>query len=155
MRMVVLAIGKKHDNDIALAIDDYSARLKRYGSFDWHIVSPARGRMGSDETKRVEAAAIASFIKDDDYIILLDEGGIQLTSNELASILDELDMQSAKRIVVIIGGAYGVTDELRSRADIVWSLSRLVFPHQLVRLIIAEQFYRANTIRRGEPYHHE
>jgi 23S rRNA (pseudouridine1915-N3)-methyltransferase len=64
-------------------------------------------------------------------------------------------MQTAKRIVFIIGGAYGVTDELKRRADLLWSLSKLVFPHQLVRLLLAEQLYRANTIRRGEPYHHQ
>jgi len=155
MKIVALAIGKRHDGDIAAAIDDYSSRVGRYTSFDWHIISPARGKMGVDETKRVEGAAIVAFIKDDDYIVLLDETGTQLSSGELASILDELDMQSTRRAVFIIGGAYGVTDQLKQRADVIWSLSRLVFPHQLVRLILAEQLYRAQTIRRGEPYHHE
>jgi 23S rRNA (pseudouridine1915-N3)-methyltransferase len=155
MKIVALAVGKKHDSDITHAIDDYSKRLTRYATFDWQILPPAKGKMGVEETKRVEGAAIATFIKDDDYVVLLDEAGVQLSSNELAGILDDLDMQTAKRIVFIIGGAYGVTDELKRRADLLWSLSKLVFPHQLVRLLLAEQLYRANTIRRGEPYHHQ
>ena len=155
MKVVALAVGKKHDSDIARAIDDYSARIARYGSFDWQILPPAKGKMSADETKRVEGSAIAAYIKDDDYVVLLDEGGIGLASSELADILDALDMQVAKRMVFIIGGAYGVTDELKRRADVLWSLSKLTFPHQLVRLLLAEQLYRANTIRRGEPYHHQ
>lgn len=155
MKIIALSVGKKHDSDIAGAIEDYSRRLSRYGTFEWQLLPPAKGKMGVDETKRVEGAAIAAFIKDDDYVVLLDEEGIKLASSELADILDTLDMQVAKRIVFIIGGAYGVTDELKRRADVLWSLSRLTFPHQLVRLLLAEQLYRANTIRRGEPYHHE
>ncbi len=155
MRILAVAVGKKHDGDISAAIEDYSKRLSRYVTFDWQILPPAKGKMGADETKRVEGAAIAAVIKDDDYVVLLDEVGTQLSSNELADILDTLDMQTTKRMVFIIGGAYGVTDELKRRADILWSLSKLVFPHQMVRLILAEQLYRANTIRRGEPYHHE
>lgn len=155
MKIVAIAVGKKHDSDIARAVDDYSKRLTRYATFDWQILPPAKGKMGADETKRAESALLLTFLKDDDYIVLLDEVGVQLSSNELAGILDDLDMQTSKRVVFIIGGAYGVTDELKRRADMLWSLSKLVFPHQLVRLLLAEQLYRANTIRRGEPYHHE
>jgi 23S rRNA (pseudouridine1915-N3)-methyltransferase len=155
MKVVCISVGKKHDSDIAKAIDDYSKRLQRYVSFEWQLLPPAKGKMGVDETKRAEGAVIAAQIKDDDYIVLMDEDGVELASSELADILDMLDMQTAKRIVFVIGGAYGVTDELKRRADVLWRLSRLTFPHQLVRLIFAEQLYRANTIRRGEPYHHE
>lgn len=155
MKIVAIAVGKKHDSDIARAVDDYSKRLTRYATFDWQILPPAKGKMGADETKRAESALLLTYLKDDDYIVLLDEVGVQLSSNELAGILDDLDMQTSKRVVFIIGGAYGVTDELKRRADMLWSLSKLVFPHQLVRLLLAEQLYRANTIRRGEPYHHE
>lgn len=155
MKIVAIAVGKKHDSDIARAVDDYSKRLTRYATFDWQILPPVKGKMGADETKRAESALLLTYLKDDDYIVLLDEVGVQLSSNELAGILDDLDMQTSKRVVFIIGGAYGVTDELKRRADMLWSLSKLVFPHQLVRLLLAEQLYRANTIRRGEPYHHE
>jgi len=155
MKIVCISVGKKHDSDIARAIDDYTQRLQRYTSFEWQLLPPAKGKMGVEETKRAEGPVIVAQLKDDDYVVLLDEDGRQLTSNGLADILDVLDMQSSKRIVFIIGGAYGVTDELKRRADVLWSLSDLTFPHQLVRLIFVEQLYRANTIRRGEPYHHE
>lgn len=155
MKLLCLAIGKKHDAAIVVAVDDYTKRLQRYTPLDWQILPPAKGKMGIDETKRVESAQLLAQIKVDDYVVLLDEDGVELASSELADILDTLDMQVAKRIVFIIGGAYGVIDQLKKRADVLWSLSRLTFPHQLVRLLLAEQLYRANTIRRGEPYHHE
>lgn len=154
MKIVCLAVGKKHDSAIAGAIDDYTARLNRFASTQWQIISPAKGKVDADETKRIEGAAISAYIKDDDYIVLLDESGVQLASDELAGILDMLDTHSAKRIVFVIGGAYGVPDELKRRADVAWSLSKLTFPHQLVRLLLIEQLYRANTIRQGQPYHH-
>jgi len=155
MKIVCIVIGKKHDSAIAAAIDDYSTRVQRYVSFEWRIVPSGKGKMNADETKRIEGAAIAAQCKDDDYIVLLDERGTQLSSNELAALLSAQDMGNARRVVIVIGGAYGVSDEVMRHADFVWSLSKLVFPHQLVRLIVAEQLYRANTIRRGEPYHHE
>ena len=93
-----------------------------------------------------------SRLKPHDFVILLDERGRNLSSPELSRlVLDHTD----QHIVIIIGGAYGVTETLHRRADIVWSLSRLVFPHQLVRLILAEQLYRAQEIARGGSYHHD
>lgn len=155
MKLVCIAIGKKHDTAIAAAIDDYTKRLMRYTPLTWQLLPAAKGKMGVEETKRTEAAQLRANIQDDDYVVLLDENGTQLSSSELADILDALDMQTTKRVVFIIGGAFGVTDEIKRRADVLWSLSALTFPHQLVRLLLAEQLYRANTIRRGEPYHHE
>ena len=154
MKIVCVAVGKKHDSDIAGAIHEYTARLQKYRPFEWAVL-PAKGRADAGETKRIESAAIAARIKDDDYVVLLDENGSQLASGGLADMLEALDSQSMKRTVFIIGGAYGVTENLTRRADALWSLSKLTFPHQLVRLILAEQLYRAQTIRRGEPYHHE
>ncbi len=152
MKLFCVAIGKKHDSNIVKAIDDYSARLQRYTMFKWQLLPSAKGKMDVEEIRRAESAAITAHIKDDDYVVLMDEGGIELTSSELADILD---VYTAKRIVFVIGGAYGVTDRVKRRADVLWALSKLTFPHQLVRLIFAEQLYRANTIRCGEPYHHK
>ncbi len=155
MKIICLAVGKKHDPTIATAVDDYAARLQHYTSFNWQLLPPAQGKMVSSEARRVEGAVLLGRIQDDDYVVLLDEDGTELASAGLASMLEQLDMQSAKRIVFVIGGAYGVSAEVKARANFVWSLSKLTFPHQLVRLILAEQLYRASTIRRGEPYHHE
>ncbi len=155
MKLLCLAIGKKHDPAIAVAIDDYTKRLQHYTPLEWQLLPAAKGKMDIDEIKRAESAQLLAQIRDDDYVVLLDENGTQLASSDVAAMLDALDMQAVKRIVWIIGGAYGVTDEVKQRAKFTWSLSKLVFPHQLVRLLLAEQLYRANTIRRGEPYHHE
>lgn len=89
-----------------------------------------------------------------DFVILLDEHGKELSSPELAQFIEKRCMDSGKRIVFVIGGAYGVEQSVKDRADFTWSLSKLVFPHELVRLILAEQIYRACTIIKNESYHH-
>ena len=98
---------------------------------------------------------ILDFLKKDDYLVLLDERGKTFSSEELAAFIADRSLESRKNIIFLIGGAYGVSQDIMERADSVWSLSRLVFPHQLVRLILAEQIYRACTIIRNEKYHHE
>jgi 23S rRNA (pseudouridine1915-N3)-methyltransferase len=98
-----------------------------------------------------EAVQLLSKINPQDYVILLDERGKQLSSEKFAHKLASIHH---KTCVFIIGGAYGVDDSVRERADFVWSLSELVFPHQLVRLILAEQLYRAHCIQSSHPYHH-
>lgn len=155
MNIVCLAVGKKHDPNIADAIDDYTSRLQHYVTMQWQIIPAAQGKMSEDQTKRVESAALLAKLSDDDRVVLLDETGTQLTSEGLAGFLERMDTQNVRRVVFIIGGAYGVTQELKDRAQFVWALSSLVFPHQLVRLVLAEQLYRACTIRRGESYHHK
>lgn len=89
-----------------------------------------------------------------DFVILLDETGKELSSTDLSQFIEKRCMDSGKRVVFIIGGAYGVSQEIKDRADFTWSLSKLVFPHEIVRIILAEQVYRACTIIRGEKYHH-
>jgi 23S rRNA (pseudouridine1915-N3)-methyltransferase len=105
-----------------------------------------------DSARAEESERLLKRLKQDDFVILLDERGNNLSSPELAALLQG---RGDHQVVIIIGGAFGVTPELRERADVVWSLSRLVFPHQLVRLILAEQLYRAQEITRGGQYHHE
>src|SRR5699024_2652867 len=100
-----------------------------------------------------ESAAIAKHVRTTDYVILLDERGKNFTSPQLAQHVQQL-FDTGRHPVFIIGGAYGVNDALRARADTVWSLSNLVFPHQLVRLMVVEQLYRAQEITAGRPYHH-
>jgi len=104
--------------------------------------------------KRQEGKIIMAKINKDDFIILLDETGKQLTSVELANFIEQKTNASIRSLVFIIGGAFGVSDEIKQRANFTWSLSKLVFPHMLVRLILAEQVYRACTILRNEKYHH-
>ncbi|MNT29358.1 Ribosomal RNA large subunit methyltransferase H [compost metagenome] len=101
-----------------------------------------------------ESERILSRLRDDDFVVLLDEKGKIITSPVLASLL-ESPLQGSRTIVLVIGGAYGVDESIHARADFIWSLSLLVFPHQLVRLLLAEQLYRAQEISVGNPYHHE
>jgi 23S rRNA (pseudouridine1915-N3)-methyltransferase len=105
-------------------------------------------RARQEESERIRARL------GDDYVVLLDERGKNMTSPELSALLAS-PLESGRRITVIIGGAYGVDETIHARAETIWSLSKLVFPHQLVRLILAEQLYRAQSIRDGSAYHHE
>lgn len=147
----IYAIGPKHDPGLQASIVTYEKRLSRVGGVDWVLLpySPLK----NENARHAESSAIRAKIKTDDYVILLDGRGIELSSEGLAAHLDTARTNS-KHIVFVIGGAYGVDEELRSRADLVWSLSRLVFPHQIVRLILVEQLYRAHTVLDNHPYHH-
>jgi 23S rRNA (pseudouridine1915-N3)-methyltransferase len=104
--------------------------------------------------KKAEAALVLQQLQKDDHLILLDERGKNFSSPELAQWMQQRANESSKRLVFLIGGAFGVDGSIMERADLTWSLSKLVFPHMLVRLILAEQLYRACTILRNEKYHH-
>ncbi len=106
------------------------------------------------DLKKKEGEVIMNWLQPDDYLVLLDERGRQFTSEGLAQFIQSRANESVKKLVFLIGGAYGVDEAVLKRANFKWSLSQLVFPHQLVRLILAEQLYRACTILRNEKYHH-
>ena len=106
------------------------------------------------DLRKKEGEMIIGFLQKEDYLVLPDECGKQITSEELAGFIQARANESIKNIVFLIGGAYGVSDALKKRANFKWSLSKLVFPHQLVRLILTEQVYRACSINRNEKYHH-
>lgn len=147
----VIAVGQKHDPALANAIASYEKRLGRYGGVQWQLLaySPLRG----DAARRAESLSVREKVPDDDILVLLDERGTQLASPAFAGKLDAW-RASGRRITFVIGGAYGVDDALRQRADYIWSLSPLVFPHQIVRLLLVEQLYRAHMILENHPYHH-
>lgn len=147
----ILAIGKKHEPWVDSGITRYCERLRAPWNVEWGLL-PHSNREGTD-AREDESSRIVSRLKADDYVILLDERGTMLDSPALARAL-EAQLNTSRHIVIIIGGAYGVNEALMRRADLVWSLSPLVFPHQLVRLILAEQLYRAQEIAHNHPYHH-
>lgn len=151
MQIVILCVGKKHDPLIASSINDYTDRLERSVSIRWELVPPSG--FAADKARDEETKALIKRIRDDSIVCLLDETGEQLSSTDLAKKIAHVQ-QTGRNLVFIIGGAYGVSSELIKRADFVWSLSKLVFPHQIVRLIVAEQLYRAYEINRGSGYHH-
>lgn len=156
MNITILAIGKKHDPKLQSATEDYTKRLAHYSAIEWRLVEAKIGSsMSPEEIKRVETDLLQSFVAPEDEVILLDETGTELSSVANANRLQQHLNSATKHLVIIIGGAYGVTDELKKRADFIWSLSPLVFPHQLVRLILIEQLYRGFTILASEKYHHQ
>ena len=110
--------------------------------------------LSGDRARQEESQRILSHLNANDYVILLDERGKSIDSPSFSKLLLS-PLESSREVVIIIGGAYGVDDTIHHNADFVWSLSQLVFPHQLVRLILAEQIYRAQEIAGGKPYHHE
>ena len=150
--ITIITVGKKHDPLLADAITDYEKRLRAPYDGRWVFLphSPSDGL----QARRSESQAILLTIKPSDYVILLDERGKLLDSPALSAKLGDLSM-GTRPVVIVIGGAYGVDDQMIARADFVWSLSPLVFPHRLVRLIVTEQLYRAQTIHSGLSYHHE
>lgn len=150
--ITIITVGKKHDPLLAAAIADYEKRLRAPFDSKWVFLqhSAAEGVVA----RRSESRAILDTLKPADYVILLDERGKLLDSPSLSAKLADL-AASARSIVIVIGGAYGVDEDLTNRANLVWSLSPLVFPHRLVRLILSEQLYRAQSIQTGQKYHHE
>lgn len=150
MSVRILAVGKKHENWVSDGIARYEQRLRKPFDVSWQLL-PHSAREG--EAARVDESDRLLAKLSDDFVVLLDERGRNVDSPELARVLQG-GVERARSVTLIIGGAYGVDDRVRGRADFVWSLSKLVFPHQLVRLIVAEQLYRAQEIVAGRPYHH-
>ena len=157
MKLQFWSIGKQHDSYVKEGIEKFTQRIGKYYPVAWSIIpSPKNAAMlGEKDLLKKEGEMILDFLKKDDYLVLLDERGKTFSSEELAAFIADRSLESRKNIIFLIGGAYGVSQDVMERADSVWSLSRLVFPHQLVRLILAEQIYRACTIIRNEKYHHE
>lgn len=151
MSIRVLAVGKRHDDWIRDGISRFEQRLVKPHDVRWQFLAHAAG--GEQFIRDDESKRIADKLAPTDFFILLDERGKNLSSPEFADVLQGAWRQH-REPTVVIGGAYGVNDVLRARADLIWSLSRLVFPHQLVRLMLAEQVYRAQEISAGRPYHH-
>jgi 23S rRNA (pseudouridine1915-N3)-methyltransferase len=156
MKLQFWSIGKAHDPYIKPGVDDFTGRINKYFSADWNIIPPPKNAavLKEPELKKQECKTVLACLQKDDILILLDEKGRQFSSPEVAQMLQQQANESARRVVFLIGGAFGVDEELKKRANITWSLSKLVFPHMLVRLILAEQVYRACTILRNEKYHH-
>ena len=151
MSVKVLAIGKKHEPWVSEGIDRYVRRLKKPFDVSWQLL-PHSSREG-DAAREEESARILAKVGERDHLLLLDERGTNFDSPGLSRHLQGR-FDGGQTVTLVIGGAYGVDGSVHTRANTVWSLSQLVFPHQLVRLVVAEQLYRAQEIAGGRPYHH-
>jgi 23S rRNA (pseudouridine1915-N3)-methyltransferase len=156
MKLAFWSVGKPHESYVKTGTTDFTERIGHYYKCDWKIIAPPKqaGSMTGPALKAAEADLVLSQLGKDDCLVLLDETGKMLSSPGLASFIHQQANQSCRQIVFLIGGAFGVDAAIRQRAQLIWSLSALVFPHMMVRLILAEQVYRACTIIRNEKYHH-
>jgi len=138
-------------------IADFTKRISRYFPVEWTIIPVPKnsGMLSEMDLKKKEGETILQWLRQDDYLIALDEHGKQFSSEGLSELLQERASASTKNLVFLIGGAFGLDAAVLKRAQLKWSLSQLTFPHQLVRLILAEQVYRACTILQNEKYHHK
>ena len=156
MKTELIVVGKTTNKHFIAAINDYLERIGHYMPFSVTVIPELRNAksLSQQQQKDKEGEAILRLLQPSDTVVLLDERGKEPRSIELADWLQR-QQQTARRLVFIIGGPYGFSQQVYSRADSMLSLSRMTFSHQMVRLIFVEQLYRACTIVKGEPYHHE
>ena len=156
MKTELIMVGKTVDKLYTKGIGDYQERIGHYMPFNITVIPALKNTksLSEDQQKQAEGELILRLIQPSDTVVLLDEHGAERTSMEMATWLTR-KQQTAHRLVFIIGGPYGFSADVYSRADEKISLSRMTFSHQMVRLIFTEQLYRACTIIRGESYHHE
>ena len=157
MKITLLTVGKTDKDWVRQGLDIYVSRLKHYIPFSIVEIPELKNvsALSKEQIKSKEGDLILKAIRPNDDVILLDERGKEYTSIELARIIQDKISYDGRDIIFIIGGAYGFSDAVYQRANSKLSLSKMTFSHQMVRAIFAEQIYRAFTIMRGEPYHHE
>jgi 23S rRNA (pseudouridine1915-N3)-methyltransferase len=157
MKIALLQTGKTTDKQISDLADLYILRIKRYSVFEVITLPDLKNakNLPVPQQKGKEGEKILQSLSSDDFVILLDEKGKEHRTLEFSGLLEKLFMLPKKRIIFIIGGPWGFSEDVYRRADFKMSLSKMTFPHQLVRLLFLEQLYRAFTIIKGEPYHHE
>jgi len=154
MKISIWSVGKNHEAYIKDGISEFTKRISHYYPIDWQLITPSKAAQ-SNIIKKEEAQNILKQLAPNDVLILLDETGKMINSPGLANLIQQKANQSTQKLIFLIGGAYGVNDEIKKRANFTWSLSQLVFPHMLVRLLLAEQIYRACSILANEKYYHE
>lgn len=157
MKLQFWSVGKAHDDYVKEGIAEFTKRISRYFSVEWSIIPLPKnsGMLSETDLKKKEGEMILQWLKQDDYLIALDEHGKEFSSEGLSLFLQERASAGTKNLVFVIGGAFGLHAHVLKRAQLKWSLSQLTFPHQLVRLILAEQVYRICTILQNEKYHHK
>ncbi len=156
LKIQIWSIGKAHETYIRSGVEDFTARLNRYFTTEWIIIPVPKnaGMLSAQDLRIHEGRTIMEWLSKDDFLVALDERGKDMDSVQLSGFLQMRANERTRRLVFLIGGAFGIDAPVIGRANLVWSLSKLTFPHQLVRLILAEQLYRAATILRNEKYHH-
>ncbi len=157
MKLTLIAIGKTDDRLISQLIDDYLKRVNFYIPVEMKTISDIKKGKKISEKEQIilEGESIRKCLQPSDYIVLLDDKGKQFSSVQFAKYIEKKMVSISKRMVFIIGGPYGLSEEIKKISNEKISLSKMTFTHQMVRLLFSEQLYRAMTILNNEPYHHE
>ena len=157
MKISMLLVGRTANKHLAELIDDYASRVKHYVGFDITVIPELKNTksISAEQQKQQEGELILRQLQQGDYVVLLDEHGKEMRSVEFSRYMEKKMQTVNKRLVFIIGGPYGFSPDVYAKANDKLSLSQMTFSHQMIRLIFVEQLYRAMTIMRGEPYHHE
>lgn len=156
MKTILILVGKTNDKHLEAGIKEYTQRIGHYMPFELQVIPELKSTrsLSEPQQKQMEGEQILQRLQTGDHVVLLDEHGNEFRSIEFARWM-ERRQQSVRRLVFIVGGPYGFSPAVRQRADELLSLSRMTFSHQMIRLLFTEQIYRACTIIKGEPYHHE
>ena len=156
VRITLLLVGATDKKYLGEGIEDYRKRLTHYLPFEMKVIADVKNsrNLTEDQQKEKEGKAILDLVSTGDELVLLDVEGVELSSPSLAAWIGKRMLAGTRQVVFVVGGPYGFSEGVYKRADSKISLSKLTFPHQLVRLLFVEQLYRAMTIIRGEPYHH-
>lgn len=157
MKLHFLVVGKTVNKHLNALILDYTDRIGHYLPFEMEVLPEVKNSksLNVDQQKQKEADMLKKAFRDGDWVILLDEGGREFRSIDFSAFLERKQVSVPRRLVFVVGGPYGFAPEIYALAKEKISLSKMTFSHQMVRLIFVEQVYRAMTILRGEPYHHE
>ncbi len=156
MTIKLTCIGKTNAEYLKNGMDVYLKRMKKYINFKFEYINDVKNakNLSKQELKKKEGLLLAAKMENSDFVILLDENGTEFTSNQFATQIQKLLLNSSKSIHFIIGGAYGFSEDVYKRSNKKIALSQMTFSHQMVRLIFVEQLYRAFSILNNEPYHH-
>ena len=157
MKVKLIVIGKTKSKFLIDGENEYKKRLKHYCKFSELLIPDIKnaGKLSKKELKEKEGKLILASLKNSDYVILLDDKGITLSSMEFSEFINQKMVSSINELVFVVGGAFGFSEKVYEKAHLKMSLSKMTFSHQMVRLIFKEQIYRAFTILKGEKYHHE
>ncbi|MDE6463615.1 MAG: 23S rRNA (pseudouridine(1915)-N(3))-methyltransferase RlmH [Muribaculaceae bacterium] len=157
MKIKLLCMGKIRQPQVAELVDGYARNIGHYYPFELTALPDVRTSrsLSADKQKENEGERFLAEITPQDFVVLFDERGREFTSRGFSEFLERKNMDGVRRAVFIIGGPYGFSKAVYDRADTMMSLSQMTFPHELARLFAVEQLYRAGTIMRGEPYHHD
>ena len=157
MKIILAVVGKTTNGYLRQGIDEYTSRLSHYIPFSIEYIDDVKNtrNLSEQQQKVAEGKSILAMLDKSDYVVLLDEHGKEFTSVQFSKYIEKRMASGARRLVLVVGGPYGFSQDVYDRANEKLSLSKMTFPHEMIRLIFTEQLYRAMTIINHEPYHHE